>query len=203
MKARLAAAELTMRQAVAATLRRVRRISAGPALVRLVAAVSALGALTLALPLQELSSAVPSVLIRLAAVLVAMSLGVALLPRTRFVSLVALAAIVVWLISTIGYGEAVTLPRVGLLAAALYLTHAAAALAAVLPYDCLIAPGLLLRWLGRVGSVLGLSLLTGLAAMAVAGQLPAVRSVVGPIVGSAVAAGLAGLLAWHLRRRRE
>jgi hypothetical protein len=38
--------------------------------------------------------------------------------------------------------------------------------------------------------------------MALAGKLPAVRSVVGPIVGSVAAAGLAGLLAWHLLRRR-
>jgi hypothetical protein len=203
MRSRLLNAGVSAREVATEGRNRARRLSAGPALVRLVAAVAALGALTLALPLEAaLSSAVPSALIRIGVTLVAVSVGVGLFPRTRWVSLVAVAVIGLWLISTIGLGEAVTLPRVGLLAAALYLMHAAAALAAVLPYDCWVAPAMLLRWLGRVGRVLGLSLLVGLGGMAVTGQLPAVRSVVGPIVGSAVAASLAGLLAWHLRRRR-
>jgi hypothetical protein len=170
--------------------------------VRLVAAVAALGALTLALPFEALSSATPSVLIRVVVALAGLSMGVGLFPRTRWVSLVAVAAIGLWLIATIGLGEAVALPRVGLLAAALYVMHAAAALAAVLPFDCLVAPGVLVRWLRRVGLVLGLSLLVGLGGMAVTGQLPAVPSIFGPIVGSVVAAGLSGLLVWHLRRRR-
>ena len=202
MRSRLLDTGLAAREVATAGLLRAKRVSAGPALVRLVAAVAALGALTLALPFEALSSATPSVLIRVVVALAGLSMGVGLFPRTRWVSLVAVAAIGLWLIATIGLGEAVALPRVGLLAAALYVMHAAAALAAVLPFDCLIAPGVLVRWLSRVGLVLGLSLLVGLGGMAVTGQLPAVPSIFGPIVGSVVAAGLSGLLVWHLRRRR-
>jgi hypothetical protein len=203
MSSRLLDAALTARGAVTAGVIRAQRTSAGPALVRLVAAVSALGAILLALPLgAELSAVPPSVLLRVGVTAVGVSVGVGLFPRSRWVSLVAVAVIGLWLFSTIGLGEAVAIARVGLLAAALYLMHAAAALAAVLPYDCVVAPGVLLRWLRRISAVLGLSLLVGLGGMVITGALPAVRSVVGPIVGSVVAAGLTGLLAWHLRRRR-
>ena len=192
---------MTARDQVAATAERVRRVAAGPALVRLAAAGAALVALATALPTASVLAGPPSVLLRVVLTLIVVSGGVGLFPRSRWVSLVALGAIGIWLTATIGFDVAVTVPRVGLLAGALYLMHAASAFAAALPYDCAVATGVLLRWLRRVGSVLGLSLLVGLGGMVVTGRLPAARSVVGPIVGSIVAAGLAGLLAWHLRRR--
>jgi hypothetical protein len=49
--------------------------------------------------------------------------------------------------------------------------------------------------------MLGVGLVLGLGGMAAADALPDARSLVGPIAGSLVAVGLAGLLAWHLRRR--
>jgi hypothetical protein len=202
MTSRLELLRANTRDQVAATVARVRRLSAGPALVRLIAFVAAVVALVTALPLELVLAAPLSVAVRLGAAVVVVSLGVGLAPRSRFVSLIALATIVTWLASTIAFAEPITLPRVGLLTAALYVMHAAAAFAAVLPYDCVLGAGVLGPWLARVGSVLGVSLLVGLLGMAVAGQLPAVNSVVGPIVGSAVAAGLVGLLAWHLRGRR-
>jgi len=177
---------------------RARRTTPGPALVRLVAAAAALGALALAVPADVLSS---SELPRTAVILLPAALAVGLFPRTRWVSLVAVCAIGGWLVSTIGFGDPVHVGRVGLLASALYVMHAAAALAAVLPYDCLLASGVLFRLAVRVCGVLGVSLVVGLGGMSFAGQLPQARSVVGPIVGSIVAASLAGLLAWHLRRR--
>jgi len=177
---------------------RSRRMTPGPALVRLIAAAAALGALALAVPADVLRS---SDLPRTAVILVPAALAVGLFPRTRWVSLVAICAIGGWLVSTIGFGDPVHVGRVGVLASALYVMHTAAGLAAVLPYDCLLAPGVLLRWAARVCGVLGVSLAVGLGGMALAGQLPQARSVIGPIVGSIVAASLAGLLAWHLRRR--
>jgi hypothetical protein len=39
--------------------------------------------------------------------------------------------------------------------------------------------------------------------LALIGQLRSVSSIVGPIVGSLAAAGIAGLLAWQLRRRSD
>jgi hypothetical protein len=54
-----------------------------------------------------------------------------------------------------------------------------------------------------VGAVLGVGLVLGVGGMAIVSQLSPVQSLVGPIVGSLVAAGLTGLLAWHLRRPSE
>jgi hypothetical protein len=91
--------------------------------------------------------------------------------------------------------------RVGLLGATLYLTHSAAALAAVLPHDCVVAPSVLGWWVVRVGAVLGASLAAALVGLAIASRLPAEQTVIGPIIGSVLAAGVVGVLAWHLRRR--
>lgn len=170
------------------------RTSAGPAAVRLVATVAALVALMLAVPTDSA--------VRLAPFLVPAAAGVGLFPRNRWVSVVALLTVAAWLTSTLVFDDAVRLWRVGALAAALYVMHAFAAMAAVLPHDCVVPALVLARWARRVGAVLGVSLVLGLGAMAAVGQLPPVRSVMGPIVGSFVAAGLTGLLAWHLRRSR-
>ena len=89
----------------------------------------------------------------------------------------------------------------GLLAAALYVMHSAAALAAVLPYDAAVARDVLLRWAARVSGVAAVGVGIGLAGMAVLGQLPSDRSAVGPMVGAVLAAMLVGVLALQLRRR--
>jgi hypothetical protein len=170
-----------------------RRTTAGPALVRTGIAVAALAALALAVPLEELGAWV--------GLLLPIALGAALFPRTRWVSIVALLAVFGWLVTTAGFGEPVTPWRLAGLAVALYVMHSAATLAAVLPLDTVVAPSVMLRWLGRTAAVLGASLAIGLAGYAVAAVIPGTRSTVGPIVGSAVAAALAFLLVWYLRRR--
>jgi hypothetical protein len=172
---------------------KARRTTAGPALVRLTVAIAAVVALALAVPLADLGAWV--------GLLIPIGLGVALFPRTRWVSLVALLVVLGWLVTTVAFGEPVTPWRLGGLAIALYVMHSAATLAAVLPLDTVVAPGALLRWLGRTAAVLGASLVIGLGGYAVAAILPGARSSVGPIVGSAVAAALAFLLVWYLRRR--
>jgi hypothetical protein len=173
---------------------RARRTTAGPALVRLTLGLAALAALAFAVPLAVLGGA-------WIVLLAAIGLGVALFPRTRWVSLVALLVIVGWLVTTVVFGEPVTPWRLGGLAIALYAMHSAAALAAVLPLDTVVAPSVLLRWLGRTGAVLGASLALGLGGYVVAAVIPGARSAIGPIVGSGVAAALAFLLFWYLRRR--
>jgi hypothetical protein len=169
-----------------------RRATAGPALVRLVTGVSALAALVLAIPLSALGAWV--------SMLVPAAVAAAFFPRTRWITGVALLSLLGWLMTTIAFAEPVTPARVAGLASALYLMHTAAALAAVLPYDCSVAPGVLLRWFARQLGVLAVGLAVGLAGWAATGILTAVPTIIAPIVGSAVAAGLAGLLAWHLRR---
>jgi len=191
-----------LRERVSDLAARVRRTAPGPAAVRAVAALAAFAGLALAAPIELLfpgGSAGPT--LRLLVAIVPVSLAVGLFPRTRLVGLVLVLTVGVWLLATVGYGDAAGALRVGALAGALYLTHSAAAMAAVLPYDCSVPPRILGRWAIRVAVTLAICVPVGVVGTLIATGLPTVRSVVGPIVGSAVAAALVGLLAWLLRRR--
>lgn len=180
---------------IAAWTGQARRITAGPAFVRVLGALSAIAGLALAVPAEVAGS--PRFLVA-----APVALGVALFPRTRWITVVLLLTVFAWLVTSIAFEDGpVSIGRVAAIGLSLYLTHACATLAAVLPYDSVVSPGLLARWALRTGAVLALSLGFGAGAMAVLDQLRPVQSVVGPIVGSVIAAGLAGLLAWHLRRR--
>lgn len=172
----------------------VRRTAPGPAVARLCAAIAAAGALIVAAPPPLRTAGSMAGFLVIAA-------GVGFLPRTRWTTIVILLAVTEWLVSTIGYGEPVTMVRIGVLAAGIYAMHSAAALAAVLPYDAIVAPGVLLRWLVRSVAVVVGSLAIALGGMAVLQQLRPAPTLVAPVIGSLIAAALAGLLAWHLRRR--
>ncbi len=175
-------------------LRHIRRTRPGPAVVRLIAMSAAASALALAAPHSVLTSSQ-------AGLLVPFALGVGLFPRTGWVSVTLLIAVALWMLDTIVQATEEPLWRVGLLAASLYVAHAAAALAAALPYDAAAGSAMLVRWCARLAAVTTISVGLGLAGMAVLTRLPAERGIIGPIVGSAVAAGLVGVLAWQLRRR--
>ena len=170
-----------------------RRTAPGPALTRLSAAVAAGAALIVAAPPPlRVAGWMPGFLV--------VAAGVGFFPRTRWTTIVVLLAVIEWMVSTVGHGTPATLVHTGVLAAALYATHSAAALAAVLPYDAIVAPGVLLRWLARTGAVVVSSLALALGGMAVLQQLRPAPTLVAPVIGSVVAAALAGLLAWHVRR---
>jgi hypothetical protein len=178
-----------------AWVRRARRTMPGPALVRLVAGMAALAGLVVAVPTALSFSS-------LFAAGLPMAAGVSLFPRTRWVSVVALVTVGAWLVNTIAFeADPIQPGRIAALAGALYVTHSASALAAVLPYDSVVSAGLMTRWAVRTGLALAAGVGLGLAGMVVLGQFRSVRSIVGPIAGSLVVAGLVGLLAWHLRRR--
>jgi hypothetical protein len=183
-----------VRSWIADSIQMARRATAAPTLVRLTAAAAALVSLGVALPTSMVFS-------RSVLLLAPLAVGVGLFPRTRWTSLVALLAVVAWLVTTLARQNTVTLWRTVLLAGGLYLMHAAAALAAMLPYDAVVAPGLLVRWLIRVVLVLIASLGVAVSGMVVVGELQAVRTLAAPIIGSAIAAAIAGLLAWQIRRR--
>jgi hypothetical protein len=183
-----------VRSWIADSIQMARRATAAPTLVRLTAAAAALVSLGGALPTSMVFS-------RGVLLLAPLAIGVGLFPRTRWTSLVALLAVVAWLVTTLAGQNTVTLWRTVLLAGGLYLMHAAAALAAMLPYDAVVAPGLLVRWLIRVVLVLIASLGVAVSGMVVVGELQAVRTLAAPIIGSAIAAAIAGLLAWQIRRR--
>jgi hypothetical protein len=70
----------------------------------------------------------------------------------------------------------------------------------VIPIDCVVAPGVLLRWAARQGAVLAAGLGIGLAGMAAATLIPPTPTLIGPLVGALVAAAIAALLALLARR---
>jgi hypothetical protein len=173
-----------------------RRASAGPTLVRLIAGLAGFGAAAVAAPPQLLEQGL------VAFVIVAglAAAAVAFVPRTRFVGTFLLGVVGLWLVATLAFDVEPSLARIGALAACLYLTHAAAALAAVLPYDALVPSRVLRYWAGRVATVLVAGVAIAVGGVAMVRLLTQVQSVVGPIVGSVVAAILAGVLIWQLKR---
>ncbi len=177
--------------------RRIRRfferVTPGPLLVRCAIAITAGGALVTAYP-DEIIKGRGGLGLALVAVIPALA------PRGRWVTLVALAAVFGWLLSTMGYEEPVSLWRVFGIAGLLYLMHSMAALAAMLPYDAVVAPEVLGRWVGRallvVASSAALSLLVVIIADAASGG-----SVLASLAGLVVAVAVTALLTHLLRRQ--
>lgn len=133
--------------------RRTRRVVTGaalpPALLRLLIVVLAAASVAL----------VPHVApLLLAAVVV--GVGMAVMVPARAGAFVVLAALAWAWIASYGVHTEAPLPRTALLAALLYLTHAATALAAAVPLDAALDPAVLTRWAARC--------LPGVAAAAVA-----------------------------------
>ncbi|HET6212541.1 MAG TPA: hypothetical protein VFE14_06680 [Micromonosporaceae bacterium] len=133
-------------------------------------------------------------------VLLALALLPAIAPRSRLVTLFLGVTVVGWLATTTGYGEPVTLLRLFALAGSLYAVHSTAALAAYLPYDAIVSPGVLLRWFARAGLVIGATAVLTVYALVVAELLRGRATAIATVVGLGVAVGVAALLASQLRR---
>lgn len=173
-----------------ALLRRMRhRATPGPLVVR--------GALCFA-TITALALAAPSGLLlgRAAPVVLCGALLVTLAPRSRIVSFVLVGAAVGWLLSTTVFDDRVLAWRLVALAAAMYVVHTLAALAAVLPYDAVIPPGVLAAWLVRASLIAAISASLGILALIEA------RRLVGPtyVLASIGAVLITGLLVWVLTR---
>jgi hypothetical protein len=108
-----------------------------------------------------------------------------------------------WLVASVGFGDAASLFRVGALAGLLYVMHAAAAFAAVLPYDCVVQPAVLTRWLLRQTRLLGAGLAVGLGGLWLIRLVGAKPTIIGPVLGALIAAALAGTLARQLIRQES
>jgi hypothetical protein len=177
----------------------VRQSTPAVLFIRAAAALAALSAMVLALPLNSVDGfrIVEAVVI---VFLPAAAVGV--LPRSRWVTLYAMAVVGVWVVSTVGFGEPAGLGRVTVLTASLYVMHRAATFAAVLPTDAVVATGVMGRWLRRTVATTAVGLAVGVSSLAGARMLPEAQSAVGPIVGSLVTVGLVALLVWLLTRRR-
>jgi hypothetical protein len=167
------------------------RAAAGPLLVRLGIMVFAALSLTLTFPSEVLYNvaAIPPVGV--------VALLPAVFPRTRMVGLAVFACAFGWLVGTIFYGESVSVGRLVGLSSALYLMHSLAALAAVLPYDAVVSPGVLTGWLLRAVGVVAASALVSVALLAL------VKLTFGPVflVASLVGVLAAGALAYVITRR--
>lgn len=169
------------------------RFTPGPLLVRAGIFVTGLGALLTAYPADLVSSRIVLALMLLAAMPM-------ISPRGRWTTLVALATVGGWLYATMAYEERVTLSRLFAIAGLLYLAHSLAALGAVLPYDAVVAPEALARWVGRALLVVAASAVPALAVVIVADALRG-ASLLASLLGLVIAVTIAGLLAFLQRRR--
>ncbi|WP_433052135.1 hypothetical protein [Dactylosporangium sp. CS-033363] len=167
------------------------RASAGPLLIRAGIAVFAALSLVLAFPGDVMRNIAAIVLAAIVALLPAA------FPRSRLVGLAVFACAFGWVLGTLFYGEDVAVPRLIALSAALYLMHSLAALAAVLPYDAVVSPGVISGWLLRAGAVVAVSAIVSVA------MLFLVKVTLGPVylVASLVGVLAAGALAYLVARR--
>lgn len=170
-----------------------RRTTPGPLLVRVAVFLFGAVGLLVAWPLDLVLG--PGFLV--AIVLAALP---ALLPRGRMTTIAILAAVVGWEVGALGYGESPTYVRVVVVAASLYLQHNLAALAAVLPYDAIIGPGVLLRWIARAGAVVLLTAALALFAV-VAPLYVSGRYLVASLAGLALMGVIVAYLARLVGRR--
>lgn len=182
------------RDRIARFKRIVARATPWPFGVRLGVFLGALAAESLAYP-PQFAGGVPVV------VLVALATLPALWPRTAAVSVFYLFTVVGWLVSTTLYNTVATLPRLVGLAAMLYLVHSGAALAAVLPYDAVVDPAVVARWLLRAFAVVLLAAALTIGAAYVVGRFGPRTYFAATLVGLALTVAVAWLLAATARRR--
>ncbi|MEV4757447.1 hypothetical protein AB0J86_20340 [Micromonospora sp. NPDC049559] len=172
----------------------VRRAALAPLLVRLGIFASALLAFLVAYP-SQLVLGRPLLPLAVVAALPAIS------PRRVWPTLTVLAAVAGWILTTSWYGQPVALWRLLALAGLLYLTHALCALGALLPYDAVVTPEPLVRWVGRACGVVLASAVLAVLLLALAGPDGQRTYLTALLGGLAVAVAAAALLAWLLRRR--
>ncbi|MFF5174445.1 hypothetical protein ACFY3U_17640 [Micromonospora sp. NPDC000089] len=172
----------------------VGRVSLTPLLVRVGVFLTVLVGLLVAYPAEVFS---PRPLLALALVAAAPALG----PRRFWPTVAALVTVAGWLLASAGFGRPIALWRLIAVAALLYLGHTLCALAAVLPYDAVVDPDLVVRWLTRAGAVVLASAVLGvlLSWLGDFGGGGGFRAAT--VAGLLVAVGLSGLLGWLLRRR--
>jgi hypothetical protein len=172
----------------------VGRISLAPLLVRAAIFVIVFAGFVLAFPAEVLSGR--SILfLTVAALLPAVG------PRRIWATFAALVTVGGWLLATDGYGRPVALWRLLAIAALLYLGHTLCALAALLPYDAVVDPELITRWLVRSAAVLLGAAVLGVLLLQAAGTGGAAGHQWVTVLGLVVAVATSALLGWLLRRR--
>ncbi|MFE2613714.1 hypothetical protein ACFXA2_08895 [Micromonospora chalcea] len=170
------------------------RVSPLPLLVRGGIFLTVLAGFLLAYPVQALTA---RSLLALAVAAVLPAFG----PRRIWPTFTALVTVAGWLLATLGFDRPPALWRLLAVATLLYLAHSLCAIAALLPYDGLIDPDVVFRWLGRAGGVVLASAVLGVVLAWLGGVGGTDGSQAATVVGLLVAVGLSALLGWLLRRR--
>ncbi|MEU3453945.1 hypothetical protein ABZ671_10115 [Micromonospora sp. NPDC006766] len=174
--------------------RTVNRISLTPLLVRVGIFLTVLVGFLLAYPVQAFH---PRLLLAFAVAAVLPAVG----PRRVWPTFVALATVGGWLLATMGFGRPPALWRLLAVATLLYLTHTLCALAALLPFDAVVDPDLVRRWLARAGGVVLASAVLGIVLAWLGGVGGSRGFQAATLAGLLVAVALSALLGWLLRRR--
>jgi hypothetical protein len=188
-----------MRRAFLDRIERIRRIfaraTAWPFAVRLTVFAAAMLAQSFAYPTRTLFGAPIVAMLLLAAL-------PALWPRTAAVSTFWLITVVGWILSTTFFDGVTTLIRLVGLSACLYLVHTTAALAAALPYDAVVDPVVVARWLLRAAMILAISLGFAVTALYAVTDWSNRTYLAATLIGLVPAVTLVWVLAWVARRPR-
>ncbi|TDC72211.1 hypothetical protein E1193_28235 [Micromonospora sp. KC606] len=179
---------------VKALLGPVRRVSPTTLLVRFGIFVVVLAGLLLAYPVQVFQ---PRTLLALAVVAALPAAG----PRRVWPTFAALVTVGGWVIASAGYDRPIALWRLLAVAATLYLGHTLCAFAAVLPYDALVDPDVVVRWLTRAAVVMLATWVVGVVLAWLGGIGDGAGFQTATVAGLLVAVGCSGLLGWLLHRR--
>jgi hypothetical protein len=178
---------------VARARRIMARATALPLAVRAAIFVSALLAQAFAYPVQVLTGSSAILVIVLAAL-------PALWPRTAAVTVTWVVIVTGWVLTSTLYAGVASLARLLGLTVCLYLVHTGAALAAVLPYDAVVEPSVVARWVLRAAFVIAVAGGASVAALSWVGRVQPRTFQVSTVVGLALTVLIGWLLTLAVRR---
>ncbi|MDZ5442027.1 hypothetical protein U2F26_04675 [Micromonospora sp. 4G57] len=170
------------------------RVSLAPLLVRAAIFLTVLVGFLLAYPVQVFA---PRALLALTVVAVLPAAG----PRRVWPTFAALVTVGGWLLASAGFDRPIALWRLLAVATLLYLAHTLCALVALLPFDGVVDPDLILRWLARAGAVVLASAVLGILLAGLSGAGADRGFQAATVAGLLVAVAVSALLGWLLRRR--
>jgi hypothetical protein len=179
---------------IARLKRIIARATAWPFAVRLTVFAAAMLAQGFAYPARTLLGGPLVAMVLLAAL-------PALWPRTAAVSTFWLITVTGWIFATTLLDGVTTLTRLVGLSVCLYVVHTGAALAAVLPYDAVVDPVVVARWLLRAAVIVAGSLGLSVAALFAVSDLSNRTYLVATLLGLVPAVAVVWLLAVVSRRR--
>ncbi|GIH09957.1 hypothetical protein Rhe02_80240 [Rhizocola hellebori] len=177
-------------------MRRLARTAPGPLAVRGIVFFAAAAGIWIAAPTAFVS------LRFLLPILISAAMP-ALLPNSRVVGATMVFIVGLWMVATLAFGEPATPGRTFLAACALYLTHSAATLAAMLPHDAIVDNQVIIRWAGRTAMVIGSSGVVTIVVVVAAPGLTPTTSIFALLGGLAVVVGLVAVLARSAGIRRR